>query len=159
VRSLTTAALSQAVAPAAAVVVALFVGGIFILAVGRDPLAVYGAMVTAGTVLMEPYQRVFIDVPNDVMGSAAREIQQRRGEIVDMKSEGELTKIEALTPVAEMFGFASAIRGATAGRALWSTENAGFKPVPREILGDVVRKIRERKGLKPDPPTASYYAG
>jgi elongation factor 2 len=120
--------------------------------------AVYGAMVTAKTVLMEPYQRVFIKVPNDVMGSALRELQQRRGEIVDMKTEGEETEIEATTPVAEMFGFASAIRGATAGRALWSTENAGFKKVPGDLQVQVVKKIRERKGLKPDPPTASYYA-
>jgi elongation factor 2 len=121
--------------------------------------AVYGAMVTAGTVLMEPYQRVFIKVPNDVMGAALREIQLRRGEIVDMKTEGDETEIEATTPVAEMFGFASAIRGATAGRALWSTENAGFKRVPRDLQVEVVKKIRERKGLKPDPPTADYYAG
>ena len=121
--------------------------------------AIYGAMVTAGTVLMEPYQKVFINVPNDVMGSAAREIQQRRGEIVDMKSEGEVTTIESTVPVAEMFGFASAIRGATQGRALWSTENAGFKPVPRDLQLNVVKKIRERKGLKPDPPGADYYAG
>ncbi len=120
--------------------------------------AVYGSMVTAGTALMEPYQRVFINVPNDVMGSATRELQQRRGDIVDMKSEGEITIIEALTPVAEMFGFASAIRSATQGRALWSTENAGFKRVPRDIQLDVVRKIRERKGLKLEPPTAEYYA-
>ncbi len=121
--------------------------------------AIYGAMVTAGTVLMEPYQKVFINVPNDVMGSAAREIQQRRGEIVDMKSEGEITTIESTCPVAEMFGFASAIRSATQGRALWSTENAGFKPVPRDLQMTVVKKIRERKGLKPEPPTADYYAG
>jgi len=120
--------------------------------------AIYGSMVTAGCILMEPFQRVFINVPNDVMGPAARELQTRRGEILDMKSEGEITTIEAMTPVAEMFGFASAIRSATAGRALWSTENAGFKPVPREILPSVVKKIRERKGLKPDPPTADYYA-
>jgi elongation factor 2 len=108
---------------------------------------------------MEPYQKVFIDVPNDVMGAATREIQQRRGEIVDMTSEGETTKIESMVPVAEMFGFASAIRSATQGHALWSTENAGFRPVPRDLQMQVVKKIRERKGLKPEPPTADYYAG
>ncbi len=121
--------------------------------------AIYGAMVTAGTVLMEPFQKVFINVPNDVMGSAAREVQTRRGEIIDMKSEGEITTIDSVCPVAEMFGFASAIRSATQGRALWSTENAGFRPVPRDLQVQVVKKIRERKGLKPEPPTADYYAG
>jgi elongation factor 2 len=61
--------------------------------------------------------------------------------------------------VAEMFGFASAIRGATQGRALWSTENAGFVRVPAELQTKVVAEIRKRKGLNPEPYDASYYSG
>ena len=62
-------------------------------------------------------------------------------------------------PVSEMFGFAGAIRGATGGRALWSTENMGFVPLPAHLLEGVTRKIRERKGLKPEPYPAEYYMG
>ncbi len=120
---------------------------------------IYGAMCLANRLLMEPMQKVFIDVPQDFMGSVTREIQQRRGIIVDMSQEGELTRIEAKAPVSEMFGFASAIRSATAGRALWATENSGFERVPRELLDKVVGQIRERKGLKPEPYPASYYEG
>jgi elongation factor 2 len=58
-----------------------------------------------------------------------------------------------------MFGFAASIRSATSGRALWSTENAGFEPMPREVQEKVVSKIRERKGLKPEPYDAAYYSG
>jgi elongation factor 2 len=57
-----------------------------------------------------------------------------------------------------MFGFASAIRSATQGRALWSTENAGFEPVPKDLLSEVVRAIRTRKGLPPEPYDEAYYS-
>jgi elongation factor 2 len=121
--------------------------------------AMYGAMCQAGRVLYEPIQKVFINVPEDMMGNAIREIQQRRGIIEDMKQEGDITTVQGKVPVAEMFGFAASIRSATSGRALWSTENTGFEQMPREVVDKTVAKIRERKGLKPEPYDASYYAG
>lgn len=120
--------------------------------------AIYGAMCEAGRILLEPVQKVYINVPQDQMGAATREIQSRRGVIEDIRQEGENAVIVAKAPVAEMFGFASAIRSATQGRALWSTENAGFVPVPAELQEKVVREIRTRKGLKPEPYDAAYYA-
>ncbi len=120
--------------------------------------AIYGAMAVAGRVLYEPVQKIYINVPPDVMGDAIREIQQRRGVIIDMRQEGENTIVEAKAPVAEMFGFASAIRSATQGRALWSTENAGYEVVPKEIADKVVPEIRKRKGLNPQPYEPSYYS-
>ena len=121
--------------------------------------AMYGAMCQAGRVLYEPIQKVFINVPEDMMGNAIREIQQRRGIIEDMKQDGDITTVQGKVPVAEMFGFAASIRSATSGRALWSTENTGFEEMPREVVDKTVPKIRERKGLKPEPYDASYYAG
>jgi elongation factor 2 len=56
--------------------------------------------------------------------------------------------IKAKCPVAEMFGFAGAIRGATQGRCLWSIEFAGYEKVPREMQEQLIKQIRERKGLK-----------
>ncbi|MCU0859846.1 MAG: elongation factor EF-2 [Thermoplasmata archaeon] len=121
--------------------------------------AVYGSMCQAGRVLYEPIQKLFINVPDDMMGNAIREVQQRRGIIEDMKQESEHTTVQAKVPVAEMFGFAASIRGATSGRALWSTENAGFETMPREVQEKTVPGVRQRKGLKPEPYDASYYSG
>ncbi len=121
--------------------------------------AIYGAMCLAGRMLLEPKQKLFIQIPDSVLGDAVREIQQRRGEVESMEQEGDETSIQAKVPVAEMFGFSSDIRGATAGRALWSTENSGFERVPRELEREVVGTIRLRKGLKEEPYDASYYAG
>jgi len=120
--------------------------------------AIYGAMCQAQRVLMEPMQKVFINVPQDQMGDATRELQSRRSVIEDMSQEGENAIITARAPVAEMFGFASAIRSATQGRALWSTENSGFVQIPNELQSKVVAEIRTRKGLKPEPYDAAYYS-
>ncbi|MCQ5375584.1 MAG: elongation factor EF-2 [Methanomassiliicoccales archaeon] len=121
--------------------------------------AIYGAMCLGERILLEPIQKVFINVPQEYMGDAVRELQSRRGIIEDIKQEQENTVVIARAPVAEMFGFASAIRSATQGRALWSTENAGFVRVPPELQAKIVAEIRTRKGLKPEPYDASYYAG
>jgi len=121
--------------------------------------AVYGAMATGGRILLEPMTKIHINCPESVMGDTLREVQQRRGIIEEINQEGDVSIIVAQAPVSEMFGFASAIRGATQGRALWSTENAGFVPVPSELQTKVVEQIRTRKGLKPEPYDASYYSG
>ena len=115
-------------------------------------------MATAGRVLLEPMTKIHINCPESVMGDTIRELQQRRGVIEEIEQEGDMTIVVAQAPVAEMFGFASAIRGATQGRALWSTENSGFVPVPIELSNKVVEQIRTRKGLKPEPYDASYYS-
>ncbi len=109
--------------------------------------AIRQAMLNAKAILLEPKQKVFIQVPQDYMGAVTREIQSRRGQILNMRQEGDMIIIEAKCPVAEMFGFAGDIRSATEGRALWSTEFAGFEKLPEELQEQVIKKIRERKGL------------
>ncbi|MDD4308607.1 MAG: elongation factor EF-2, partial [Thermoplasmata archaeon] len=121
--------------------------------------AIYGAMCLSGRTLLEPKQKVQINVPQEVMGAATREMQQRRSVIEDMEQEGDMVIIKAKAPVAQMFGFSNSMRGATGGRALWNTENCGFEMIPRELLKEVVASIRTRKGLKPEPYDANYYSG
>ncbi len=119
--------------------------------------AIYGAMVSAQTVILEPKQWVFVNIPQDLMGNVSREIQQRRANVEDITQDRDMTMIKAKAPIAEMFGFAGAIRSATQGRALWTTEFAGFEKLPKELLDNVTREVRIRKGLKPEPPPLSYY--
>jgi elongation factor 2 len=93
------------------------------------------------------------------MGEVSKELQQRRATILDIKSEGDMSIINGKAPVAEMFGFASAIRSATGGRVLWNTENMGFEPLPEFLQEGITAKIRERKGLKPEPWGPDHYMG
>ncbi len=120
---------------------------------------VYGAMVLGERQLLEPLQKVTVNVPQDILAGATRELQRRRGEILDMTNVGDLQTIIAKVPVAEMFGFASDIRSATAGKVLWSTESMGFEPLPQELQPKIVAEVRQRRGLKPEPYDAAYYAG
>jgi elongation factor 2 len=119
--------------------------------------AVQGGVLMAGAQLLEPVQKVFISVPQAYMGAAVREIQGRRGTILDIQQEGDLTTIEGSAPVAELFGFASDIRGATEGRALWNTEFLGFIALPTNLQNEIVLKIRQRKGLKVEIPRPSDF--
>lgn len=120
--------------------------------------AVRGAIMTASPTLLEPVQNVFIQCPQTLLGSVTKEISRRRGQIVDIVTEGETSTVRAKAPVAELFGFAGDIRGATEGRALWSTEHAGFEEVPPNLQPEVLRKIRERKGLKLEDPKPEDFA-
>jgi len=113
-------------------------------AVRKGILAV---MSHADPTLLEPMQKVYVNTPQDTMGGASREIQGRRGKILNMEHKGDLTTIEATAPVAEMFGFAGDLRSATEGRAMWSTEPADFSEVPKSIIDDIINEIKERKGL------------
>ncbi len=120
---------------------------------------IYGAMVLGDRMLLEPIQKVTINVPQEVLAGSTRQLQSRRGEIMDMTNVGDLQTVVAKVPVAEMFGFASDIRSAAAGKVLWATESMGFEPVPRELQPKVVAEIRQRRGLKPEPYDAAYYSG
>jgi len=121
--------------------------------------AVKGGLLMAGDTLLEPMQILQITVPQDHMGSATGQIQGRRGQVYDMTSLGDTVTIIGKAPVAELFGFAGDVRSATEGRAMWSTEFAGFETVPGGMLKEVVTEIRKRKGLKEQMPEPADYLG
>lgn len=114
--------------------------------------ALLAAILLGKATFLEPIQEVFISIPQNLLGNATRELQGRRGQISDIKTEGDMVSLKAETPVAEMFGFAGDIRSATEGRALWSTEFVGFKPIPQALFGEKVMEVRKRKGMKLEMP-------
>ena len=119
--------------------------------------AVKAGLLFAGDSLLEPMQNIQITVPQDHMGAATAQIQGRRGQVYDMQSEGDTITVIGKAPVAELFGFAGDVRSATEGRAMWSTEFAGFETVPQGLLKEIVQAIRKRKGLKEQIPEPADY--
>ncbi|MFH1054714.1 MAG: elongation factor EF-2 [Candidatus Altiarchaeota archaeon] len=121
----------------------------------KNPM--YACIIKSKSNMLEPVQNIWVDVPQQYMGSITRELQRRRGIVGNMSQKDELVTIEAKVPVAESFGFAGDLRSASEGHALWSTENAGFARLPSELQTKVVNQIRDRKGLKRELPKAEDY--
>jgi elongation factor 2 len=119
--------------------------------------AIKAGLLIAGDSLLEPMQKISITVPTDQMGAATSQLQGRRGQVFDITSEGDTVTVVGKAPVAELFGFAGDIRSATEGRAMWSSEFAGFEIVPSGMVKDVVMAIRKRKGLKEQLPRPEDY--
>ncbi|RLG14899.1 MAG: elongation factor EF-2 [Candidatus Nanohalarchaeota archaeon] len=124
-------------------------------AIHRGPAQVLPAVKTAireainngGAILYEPKQILRIDAPIDYMGNIINEVQNRRGQILEMHEEGDMNSIEAKLPVAEMFGFEAGVKSATAGRGFQSLIDIVYEKVPRDIMDRIVKEIKTRKGM------------
>jgi len=112
------------------------------------------AMVKAGAFILEPKQIIRIDVPTEQVGGASKEINNRRGQILDMKDERGLTVIRTKIPVAEMFGFNSALKSATAGLGFFSLIDVLYEPLPKDLQEKVVTQVKTRKGITAESETA-----
>ncbi|MET1101358.1 MAG: elongation factor EF-2 [Pyrodictiaceae archaeon] len=114
--------------------------------------AIYAGILTSKPTLLEPIQKLDIRVPQEYVSNIIAVISRKRGRIMDMREYGLMMRILAEIPVAESFDLAAELRGASSGRAFWGTEFSRWAPVPDNMLPDLIRKIRERKGLPPEPP-------
>ena len=120
--------------------------------------AIYASIMSANPCLLEPIQKVFISAPVDYMGNCNKDIQNRRGRIIEQNIKGTIAEMDFEVPIAEMFGFAGDIRSATGGKGDFSTEMKGFEVLPIYLQEDIVRQIRERKGLSPEPYGSEHYS-
>ncbi len=109
-------------------------------------------MLNANASLLEPKQIIRIDIPSELVGEVIREVENRRGQIIDMKEERGASMITAKLPVSDMFGFDASLKSATSGRGFYSLIETKFEKIPNELFNDTVRAIRKRKGLPEDVP-------
>lgn len=109
--------------------------------------AIGEAMKQANPTLLEPVQIIRIDTSEETMGSVIDLVQNRRGQILDMKTEQGAAIIKAKLPVAEMFGFEAALKSATGGKGFYSLIDVIFEKIPEDLKDKTIRSIRKRKGL------------
>jgi elongation factor 2 len=114
--------------------------------------AVRDAMVAAKAFVLEPKQIIRIDVPSEQMSGAMKEVQNRRGQILEMGEERGTTTITAKLPVSDMFGFNSALKSSTGGKGFYWLIDVIYEPLPRELEPRVLGQIRNRKGINQAPP-------
>ncbi len=117
----------------------------------RNPI--YAAMLSSRPTLLEPIQKLEIKFPIDYLGPISAIITKRRGRIINVVHMiGNLVKMLAEVPIAESLDLANELRSASAGKAFWGTEFSRWATVPDSLLIDIVKKLRQRKGVKPEPP-------
>ncbi len=91
------------------------------------------ALREGGPVLLEPIMRLNITTPEEHMGDFVGDIQQRRGIIANSENRGVDVVIESHVPLAELFGYSSAMRSLSQGRASCSMEPLQFAPAPASV--------------------------
>jgi len=104
-------------------------------------MAIKEALKKADPVLLEPIMKVDIIVPEDYMGDVMGDINSRRGKIEGMQSRQGAQMITARVPLAEMFGYATALRSRTQGRGLFSMEISHFEAVPKSIQDKMTKVL------------------
>ena len=94
----------------------------------------------ADAVLLEPYMKVVVEVPEDYMGDVIGGLNSRRGRIEGMETEQGTSKIHGFVPLAEMFGYATDLRSKTQGRGTFTMTFDHYEEVPKAISQQITEQ-------------------
>ena len=94
----------------------------------------------ANPVLLEPYVKVEVTVPEEYMGDVIGDLNSRRGRIEGMEARNGAQVINGFVPLSEMFGYSTDLRSKTQGRGNYSMEVAYYDEVPKNIADQIVAK-------------------
>ncbi len=103
-------------------------------------IAFKDGMRKANPVLLEPMMAVEVETPEDFMGNVVGDLSSRRGMIQGMEDVPGLKVIRAEVPLAEMFGYSTALRSATQGRATYSMEFKHYSEAPKNVAEAIINK-------------------
>jgi elongation factor G len=96
----------------------------------------------AGPQLLEPIMKVVITVPNDYLGNVTGDVSSRRGMIIDTEDRDPVKMVQAEIPLSELFGYTTALRGMSQGRASATMEFLEYRPMPAGLM----KEMTEEKG-------------
>ncbi len=102
----------------------------------------------AGPVIHEPVMKVVVETPTEFQGPVMGLLNKRRGMIIGSQDEGVLSVIESQAPLAEMFGFSTALRSLSRGQAQYTMEFALYKQAPKSIIDEIMAKKAQEKQVK-----------
>jgi len=98
-------------------------------------------MQKAGPVLLEPVMKVEVVTPEDYMGDIIGDLNSRRGQISGMDQRGNARVIDAMVPLANMFGYVNTLRSMSQGRAQYTMQFDHYESVPQAIADEVRAKL------------------
>jgi elongation factor G len=102
----------------------------------------------ANAILLEPIMKVEVTTPDEYQGDLLGDINRRRGKIVHIEAKDSSTVLSAEVPLAEMFGYATAIRSLSKGRAAYSMEPFRFEPVPANIVAGILDNAKGKPAAR-----------
>ena len=91
-------------------------------------------------VLLEPMMKVEIEIPEEYMGDIMGDVTSRRGRVDGMEARGNAQLVKAFVPLAEMFGYATALRSNTQGRGTYTMVFDHYEEVPKNIAEEIIKK-------------------
>jgi elongation factor G len=91
-------------------------------------------------ILLEPIMKVEVVTPEDYTGSVIGDLNSRRGQIQDQEVRGTANVVNAMVPLANMFGYVNNLRSMSQGRAQYSMEFDHYQPVPKAVSEEVIAK-------------------
>ncbi|HEY4600431.1 MAG TPA: elongation factor G [Cerasibacillus sp.] len=91
-------------------------------------------------VLLEPMMKVEIVIPEEYMGDIMGDVTSRRGRVDGMEARGNAQVVRAFVPLAEMFGYATALRSNTQGRGTYTMYFDHYEEVPKSIAEEIIEK-------------------
>ncbi|MDY0339332.1 MAG: elongation factor G, partial [Acholeplasmataceae bacterium] len=94
----------------------------------------------ASPILLEPIMDVEVIVPNDYVGNVIGDLTSRRGRLESQEGRDNAVAIRAFVPLAEMFGYATALRSNTQGRAVFMMQFAHYEKTPKSIMEEIIKK-------------------
>lgn len=97
------------------------------------------AMAKAKPQLLEPVMKVEVETPEEYQGDIVGDINRRRGVIQGIETKGVVTRISAIVPLEQMFGYSTDVRSLSKGRASYSMEPSHFEPVPSSLVEGIVK--------------------
>jgi elongation factor G len=110
--------------------------------------ALKDAFKKAGPVLLEPIMKVECTTPDEYQGDLLGDINRRRGIINGIEAKNGQTILNAQVPLAEMFGYATAIRSLSKGRASYSMEPLTFEQVPNSVLTTILDQAAKKPAAR-----------
>ena len=100
----------------------------------------------ANAVLLEPIMKVSVIVPEEYMGDVMGDLNSRRGQILGMEARPGAQQIDALVPLANMFGYATDLRSSTQGRGQYSMEPHSYVEIPKSIADKIIAERGRSEG-------------
>ena len=91
-------------------------------------------------VLLEPIMKVVVDVPDEYVGNVMGDLTSRRGRPMGQESLGTATRITAMVPLSEMFGYMTDLRSNTQGRGAYQMFKDHYEEVPKSIAEEIIKK-------------------